>query len=164
MEILLLMILKMLLLHSAVVIDNKMVIIGGETNLTGKMVVGDVFVFNLTKCFWCQMKNACLKPRKHHRTIFMNGYIFIIGGVDGIDHDINSDDFQNLPNECIDPKTWEKVDFNEFGNSPTGISRFAIASTSKTSAITYGGIDSVTKMPFASSWMFDVEEGFYSNV
>lgn len=145
--------------HSAIIYSNKMVVIGGEINMVDEDIVGDVFVYQFKQNAWHKMKNATIKPRVFHRAILLKGYIFIIGG----SPDIINDNLEQLPNECIDPVTWEKVDFNEFGNVPLGISHFAIAGTSKTSAIICGRIDSVTKMPFASSWMFDIEEGFYQN-
>lgn len=137
--------------HSAVYYDGKMVIIGGETK---NSIVGDVIVYDFAQNSWQRIDSVIVKPRKHHRSVVLEDYIFIIGGV-------NNDKKNNkLANECIDPLKWKKIDFHEFGNSPFGNSKFALAPTSKTSAITYGGIDSVTKMPLASSWMFDIKEGF----
>lgn len=137
--------------HSSVYFDNKMVIIGGETN---EKVVGDIFVYDFIQNSWKKIESIASKPRIHHKTVLLKNYIFIIGGVD------NDTDNDRLDNECIDPLAWEKIQFNEFGNSPFGNSKFAIAATSKTTAITYGGIDSITKMPLASSWLFDIKDGF----
>ena len=113
-----------------------------------------MIVYDFAQNSWERIDSVIVKPRKHHRSVVLEDYIFIIGGV-------NNDKKNNkLANECIDPLKWKKIDFHEFGNSPFGNSKFALAPTSKTSAITYGGIDSVTKMPLASSWMFDIKEGF----
>ena len=136
-----------------------MVIIGGETNLIDSGIVGDVNVYNFEQNSWSKIENVEIKPRICHKAILLKNYIFVIGGACDIDDNFD-DDKNKLPNECIDPYAWEKIEFNEFGNSPFGLSKFALAPTSKTSAITYGGIDPVTKMPFAFSWMFDMKEGF----
>lgn len=158
--------------HAAVALDNKLVVIGGETGLAGNKIVGDVVVFDFNQNCWNWMKKADIEPRIYHKAVLLKGYIFVIGGNDDNEL-ISGNNIKNEspkscakypPNECIDPLVWEKVLFKEFGNAPLGISRFAIAATSRTSAITYGGIDSKTKMPFASSWMFDMEEGFYQIV
>lgn len=148
--------------HAAVYFDNKMVVIGGENNLIGSGIVGDVDVYYFNENIWSKMKNAEIRPRICHKAIVLKDYIFVIGGASDFEDNF-ADESKKLPNECIDPIGWRKIEFNEFGNSPFGLSKFAIAHTSKTSAITYGGIDPVTKMPFASSWMFDMKEGFNNN-
>lgn len=152
--------------HASVVVNNKMIVIGGETNLNGNRILGEVHVFDFKKNSWAWMNTADVCPRINHRAIVLKGFIFVIGGSNNKlktknDHVDKSNSFLVIKNECIDPLLWKKVDFKEFGNSPLGLSNFAISPTSKTSAITFGGIDYSTKLPFASSWMFDIEEGFY---
>lgn len=155
--------------HSAVVLNNKMVVIGGETDLLGNKILGEVHVFDFKLNSWTWMNNADVQPRINHRAVVLKGFIFVIGGSNK--YKAKSDNANSLvgrssemlvvKNECIDPLLWKKVDFKEFGNCPLGLSNFAISPTSNTSAVTFGGIDLSTKLPFASSWTFDIEEGFF---
>ncbi|OHT06013.1 kelch repeat protein [Tritrichomonas foetus] len=136
--------------HDAVLIDKSMIIIGGRTN---NGINGDIFAFDLEQKTWTSISEIKIEPRFGHRTVLLGYYLFVIGGIT-----INNN--KDLPNCAIDTRTWQLVNFQEFGNKPPVISRFALTKIDSNRAITFGGSDSGTKVPFSSSWIIDVEEGF----
>ena len=133
--------------HAAAVVGDSMVVVGGRCE---KGVCGDFYVFDLKERQWTDVSLA-IPARMYHKIIVYNQYLFVIGGM-------------NAPNsyemDVINSDGWSVVPLDQFGNTPTGIFRFAAVYLGGGRVMTHGGMDSYGKTPFGCSWILDVKEGF----
>ncbi|KAH0789971.1 Kelch motif family protein [Histomonas meleagridis] len=129
--------------HSAVVINNNMIIIGGRSE---KSLCNDIYSLDLEKMSWKKIPLE-IGERMYHKTIAHGEFLIIIGGMSNKD----DDEF-----EVIDTKSWQLIKVKQFGNIPFGISRFACVDIDPKHTIIFGGTDSATRTPIASTYMIDL--------
>ncbi|KAH0801887.1 Kelch motif family protein [Histomonas meleagridis] len=129
--------------HSASIIDDKMIIIGGRSE---KSLCNDIYSLDLNKMIWIKIPLE-VGERMYHRTITHGKFLLIIGGMS------NKDD-EEL--EVIDTINWKCIKVKQFGNIPYGVSRFACVDIDSKHTMIFGGTDSATRNPIASTYMIDL--------
>jgi hypothetical protein len=135
--------------HSAVFLPNtrEMVIIGGRTQ---KAIVGDVHVFRIDTREWREEEGVVLDGRMNHKCCSLDQWLVAFGGRNALDSDQMA---------WIDTTVWKESLAMQYGNKPFGLSRFAIVKKSNTKYMTFGGMDHVTKTPFASCYVLELFGG-----
>jgi hypothetical protein len=124
-----------------------MIVVGGRTK---RGIVGDVHIFTFATQNWTEERDVGLDARMHHRSFFYEKWLVLIGG-EGPAGDSNM--------VWVDTDLWSEGLVREHGNTPFGISRFAMVQIAETTLLIFGGTDAGTRSPFAASYILDLQPG-----
>lgn len=127
--------------HSAAVVGNKMVIIGGRSE---KSISGDIYLFDLKRFEWSKAPIE-IQSRMYHKIISYKNLLIIIGG---------TGDKDEL--DILDVNCWKITEIEQYGNIPFGISRFACVQIDQKNILIFGGTDSSTRTPVSSTYLLDI--------
>ena len=142
--------------HSACIIEDQMIIVGGRTD---KDYFNDVRFFNLKNWKWeANIKIDLPYERPPVKSFVCDSFIVLVGGIKSINSSMNVP-YLNSPTVVIiiDPKTLKIAEVISYGNMPYNLENFVMVPFSEKKILVFGGNDSLSnKARSANAFILDL--------
>jgi hypothetical protein len=126
---------------------KELIFVGGRTK---KGIMGDIHRFSIASKKWVEERDVGLDERMNHKSFFYGKWLVLIGG---------EGRSGNSGMVWVDSALWSEGLVREHGNRPFGLSRFAQVQVAETTLLVYGGTESTTRSPFATTYVVDLQAG-----